>query len=701
MTFSPPADPREALAAARHQTGTFLVWFAVAPVLALLYLVAVEPVYSARALVLVAPEERTLLEPSAARPTSAREINARVDSEVAILDSESVRLATVEALELVSAPDFRPAPGPLATLRAAMGNSPATPLNGERLLGEILDKVDRATDVRRLGPTHLIQVTARSVDPRRAATLANGLAETYIRQQLRSKTESAQRGGERLRGQLTAARHHLTQAEDDLDRYMEGIVGRVGEGGGEQLRGTLSRSAVERAVLEVRLESVDGALRQRDWRDVATSLQTEALAELARSYERTEGLFDAAAPGSEAALDLSAELARLDDRLDERARSEVARLRARVAELDEAAQGTRRALREEALASDLPAGTLAELYQLQQDAGIARRHYAALLSRARQLEAEALVQVADSRIASPALVPSEPSAPDVPFVLTLAFLAGLGIGGGAAFLNARHFGGVHSEEQLARATLCRSSASVPRIGKSRGRQSVADLVVETPLSPFAEAIRRLGAAIDQSPGPAGERGRLVLVTSSLPGEGKTATALALARSWSLAGRRTLLIEADLRRPGLPQNLGLDVEHGLGDALALVDEPACDLLDAAATADPGTGATVVPGGHGHASAAARLLQSAKMREMLDDALRRYEAVILDTPPLLPVSDARCLAPLADHVLFCVRSGGTGQAELRRGLDELEAGLGGRDSVLAVLTMHSPGGATYDYYDETAG
>src|SRR5690606_13643539 len=118
--------------------------------------------------------------------------------------------------------------------------------------------------------------------------------------------------------------------------------------------------------------------------------------------------------------------------------------------------------------------------------------------------------------------------------------------------------GVTSQEQLAAALKIPVAAAIPLEGERSGQGSAADLIVETPLSDFAESIRRTRAALDQTllggtrlaPPATTPLGRVVMVCSTNPEEGKTTLALALARAYALSGRATLLVDGDLRAPAL-------------------------------------------------------------------------------------------------------------------------------------------------------
>lgn len=166
--------------------------------------------------------------------------------------------------------------------------------------------------------------------------------------------------------------------------------------------------------------------------------------------------------------------------------------------------------------------------------------------------------------------------------------------------------------------------------------------------------------------------KVVLVTSAVAEEGKTTVAASLAAAIASAGRRTLLIEADLRRPALASRLGVDQAPGLTDYLAGTATPQ-DVLRTIEFSEPQSQNGSAPSSNGHSSShlhrlvyvpsgsrtsrSAELIGSAAFRELIEEMSEPYDAVVLDAPPLLPVSDALEMLPYVDAVLLCVRESQT--------------------------------------------
>jgi len=156
--------------------------------------------------------------------------------------------------------------------------------------------------------------------------------------------------------------------------------------------------------------------------------------------------------------------------------------------------------------------------------------------------------------------------------------------------------------------------------------------------------------------------RTVAVTSPLPQEGKSTLATALAFSAAAIGRRTLLLEADLRRPVIAERLNLDLEPGLTDYLTGEADPSA-VLQAVSVA-PATNGSLVTAGQlvcivagSRTLRADELLSSSRFRELLAEVSSVYDLVVLDCAPILPVADTLEILPLVDSVVLCVRAGQT--------------------------------------------
>lgn len=318
-------------------------------------------------------------------------------------------------------------------------------------------------------------------------------------------------------------------------------------------------------------------------------------------------------------------------------------------------------------------------------ADLARNQYQTLLSRVQELDAQAALQLADTRIVSPALAPQFASFPDRRLVLPLAALLGLGLGVALAFLYENLIGGFHSEEQAEAVLRTRVAAAIPRPTPRPSQASLADLMISEPLSSFAEAVRRIRVGFHF---PSARRDQkdhsslVVMVSSTAPNEGKTTVALALARSFALSGKSTLIVDCDLRKPALHRHLSVEKSIGLTEHLE--NAGAGDLISTL-TSDPLTELTAIVGAQRSTIPTDQLLAGQRFELLIEAARRSFDVIILDTPPIGPVVDALYLAPFADAIVFLTKWSSTPQADIKRAMDSLRETARPEAEIVSVLNQ----------------
>ena len=288
------------------------------------------------------------------------------------------------------------------------------------------------------------------------------------------------------------------------------------------------------------------------------------------------------------------------------------------------------------------------------------------LSQAKITSAETTFDVRDSRVISPATKPGAPSFPKKKLILSLALVVGclIGIGGGVALdmLNSGFTTQREIEEKLGIPVLASITLLPP------GERTINGKVLDPstychmkPLSRYAEAVRtlRMGVQMADVDDPA----KVVLVTSSIPQEGKSTIALSLAFSALKAGLRTVIIDGDLRHPSVSRFFGLEKGPGLVDLLT-------GQRSVEQTIVSSNGLTVVPAGS-KSQNPPDLLGSARMKGLVENMRESYDYIIIDTPPVGPVIDAKVAMQLADKVIFVVRWQMTTREMVAQSIDGLNA------------------------------
>jgi capsular exopolysaccharide synthesis family protein len=203
--------------------------------------------------------------------------------------------------------------------------------------------------------------------------------------------------------------------------------------------------------------------------------------------------------------------------------------------------------------------------------------------------------------------------------------------------------GFRTQEQVERTLSLPVLAALPEVsGSRRTRRRAADRVIKKPMSAFAEAVRglQLGLVLAERPP------KVVVVTSSVPSEGKTTVAVSLARIASRSLRRVILVDADLRQPAVVKATNLSQPQP-GIVEALTGTP----LEECLCKDPMSDALILPGRR--LANPSDVLSSGQMTRMIQSLAESCDLLIIDSPPLLATNDARILAQFADSVLFVVR------------------------------------------------
>jgi uncharacterized protein involved in exopolysaccharide biosynthesis/Mrp family chromosome partitioning ATPase len=667
------------------------------------------PVYQASALVEVQSRDRNLLDPNGDFDMGASDM-ARVASELEIMRSDAMMLRVIDKEALTADDEFGPRLGTIDRILAFLQIRQPTLPSGEAALRRVLQNLKRAAGVSQVGLSTIVSMSIRSTDRNRAAEIANTWAQAYIDAQVTAKIDSTLNARNVLQARLGQARASMVAAEQSLDTYIDGnldrIVGETGRSDVADLGGNLHDLISERTVLSTKFSQAEASLRDKNWELLTNTLQSDALRELERQRAEVAASLAKAAGGS--AVNLRTELAGIEERLGRVADGEVADLRRAVTDNQSRETDLRQRLRTAVLSSSLPADMLGEIFEMQQSAELGRQQYQTLLSRTQDLDAQATLQIADSRIISPALAPEQAAFPNTFLSLVGAAIASLALGVGLAFFRENLVGGLLTEDQTEAVLKIPVATAMPRLGGGAGQSSLADLMLTSPLSQLPEAIRRVRATVDQrlrrfGVQPAGHHDAIVvMVTSSTASEGKSTIALSLARAYGAAHKNVCLIDCDLRRPSIEAMAGLPSSDRLITYLA-EDEPVIGTAELVVR-DKQPGVYVIGAGERADVPTDHLIGGPNFARLLTQARARFDVVILDTPPVGPVADGLYLAGYADLILFVVMSGRTSQTEARLALAQLRAARPEDGPILAVLNGQERASARYKssygyaYYSE---
>lgn len=597
----------------------------------------------------------------------------------------------------VNAPDF------LDTAEPAQSGD-ALSARDKRLLGWLSDNLS----VQPVRNTSMVTVSFEASSPQLAARIANAFTEAFVEYNLRQRRESTTQASTWLRDQLEKANQHVLNSVDQLQEHRE-AAGLVDLGGlhsvqTEQLKeATAALSFAQRARNEAeglyrrarelkaagRLDALP-SVRENSWiqelRGRAEELERQIRADEARYTDAYPALVDARDQLTAVRRQLNTALATLVDGFrtdyeiavanEEKLQQEVAALEAGVRELD------RRQLQAQAL---------------EQSVQTNRQYYDAFLEKlmetsTRQEDTVSMVaQVIDRAV--PVFTPVKPNKMRMVMLgVVLSTMAGIGI---ALLLDML-------DSTLKRREDVEDRLGIPVLGElmllGKQRANGAEMrpaieFVDEPTSAFAEDIRtiRTGVALSGMDRSA----QVLVVTSTVSGEGKSTLALNLAMALGQLGT-VLLIDADMRRPSVAKNLGLE-ERGPGLTDLVAGTVKVD--DCVREFAPG-GIDVLPAGSSLPPDPLKLLASERFERLLDHAAETYHAVVVDSAPVELVSDARMLATKATGVLYVIRADDTSYQAVRRGLSNLAET--GAPLLGAVLNQIDPKAAkSYGYYKYGSG
>lgn len=570
---------------------------------------------------------------------------ATVNTEVEVLQSRGVARKLVERLGLLDDPEFNTSLVPPArfSLGAGLGllglSQPSAPPDPQQVLDKTIDRVLAATSVSNVRQSYVFRVTMVTQSPRKSALMANTLAEVYIEDQLEVKYTATDSAVEWLAGRVSDLRLEVEQAEQAVKNF-------------NARSDLISPEALE----ALNRQSKD--LRTRiDEADIARQAAQDLFVSLSAARDTGDRILMAQAAG-DATLDRilaqpdgdSAFDARVDTILQ---RAAIDRDRATTQRMALEASYESLNARIEAQSDDL-----VQLQQLRREAEATATIYTFFLNRLKETEVQRGIQQPDSRILSEAVVPTSASAPRKPLVLALSMM--LGLMGGAALVLGREAmqNTFRSSEELTERTGLRVLGTIPRI-PARKRKQVVEYILGKPASNAAEAVRNLRTSLMLSNVDAPPQ--VILSTSSVPSEGKTTLSILLAHNIAALGKKVLLIEGDMRRRVFSSYFDIRSDVGLVGVLTGTVP-----LEQAVSHNAALGIDILhsekPNGN-----AADLYSSERFAAMLDDMRSRYDAIIIDTPPVLVVPDARVAARHVDAVVLSVRWDHTNKTQVRAALE----------------------------------
>ncbi|MFP6608445.1 MAG: polysaccharide biosynthesis tyrosine autokinase [Myxococcota bacterium] len=628
------------------------------------------PRFTATTQVLIDPRERKVADVEAVLSGLSSDAST-IESQIQVIRSRTLATRVIEQLHLERDPEFNAAlrePGVLGgTLDRFQGLFPSALV--EETAGQRQDREHSAVvdvfledlAVSQVGRrSFVITISFTAENPRTASRVANTLADFYLVEQLEAKFEATKRATDWLNERLGALRERLEASEKLVEAYRSehGLVAAAGMTVDEQqlseINAQLILGRAHLAEKRARFRHVSDLLESgagaeslaevlasqvvRDLRQQQAQLAREQ-AELASRYgDRHPRMIKIRAQSRDLGLQIESEVKRIVTNLEHEVAVASSRSRSLQSSLEQL-QG-RRSTEQVARI---------RLREFERESEANRAVYESFLGRFKETSEQSGIAEADARIISRAAVPVDPSYPRKGLFAVLGLLLSVGVGLAAVFVLERLDNGFRTGAQLEGTLGLPHLASIPELSVRDRTVEGETLALEAyvlakPLSAYVEALRSLRSAlllsnVDDPP-------RVVVLTSALPSEGKTTMTLSLGRVAARADMRTIVIDADLRHPSVAKALGFEPEVGLVELLAGQAS-----LDEVLILDEASGMYVLPVISGSAGASPPdLLGSASMRALLEKLKSEFALVLIDSAPVLVVSDTRVLGRACDKLVF---------------------------------------------------
>ena len=647
-------------------------WILIASVTALAFLIALinlartTPLYTATAQVLLEPPPKN---PSLESNTDNSFGNySFIENQLAIIKSDPLlrRVVLRERLATVKEPE----------------NTDASQESQEALQDEAVrqavNSLRGALAVSRPGQAHVLDISITSTDPARAAQLANAVANAYFVNQLDARFEAAKQASGWLSDRLVELRQQLRDSEEAVIKFRNehglarsGPTVALNEQQLADLNGKLIAARTDVAEKKTRVDFLAEVARGKKTLDslpdtfqsadkvmetlrgkLADASQRQADL-LARYNSRHPAVVNVEAEKQDIQRSIAAEMQRVIQTVN----NEYALAQARLAAIEQA-------MREATGQGGLNYDDSVRLRELERTAAVNKSLFEDFLQKAKIADEHSTFRPREARIIMPAQSGGQ-TFPNPQRVVMMALVLGLGLGVGGALAMEMLNLGFTSAKQLEELLGIPVLASVNKMEKSKLQKDgtsfpVPFYQIHYPLSVFSESIRTLRggilmADVDRPP-------KIIQVTSTVPGEGKSTIAVSLAISAASAGQKVILIDADLRHPTTSRLFGIEQKQGLVDLLT----GAVAMDDVIAFKSEHLG--IMPAGSKSLNPP-DLLGSERMKTLIAEVKKSFDYVVIDTPPVGPVIDAVIMAGLADKTIFVVRWASTHRDRIQTAVQKI--------------------------------
>ncbi|HXE33013.1 MAG TPA: polysaccharide biosynthesis tyrosine autokinase [Verrucomicrobiae bacterium] len=625
-----------------------------------------------------------------------------IETQSKILTSETLALQTIRSSGLGARPEFASPSGPSEALAIGSLENQKRPSELGAFLGSL--------SVKRVPNSRLVDVSFESTDPQFAARIVNEHIRNFQEQNIRSHYDETTRATTWLRSELEELKITVQQSEDKRIAYeRKNQIWTLDDKSNitTQRLADLNKELTDAQSERMRREALFQFAKAGDIASVPQLRDNPTLQNLNLKRQAAAGEYSDAlnqyGPNFPKVQRLQTQLKDIDQLIQKENVNTLNRIESEYRESRERENLLTQALDEQKVAANEMAERMVEYNILKREAEASKALYDGLMTKLKEVGISAALQSTNIRVVDPAMIPAYPSRPAKARNIALAFLVGLVGGIGLALMREYLDNTVKTPDDIETLARLPSLAVVPQFAGSNGNgsrrrllQGIAsnghekriELVAQhLPKSQMSEAFRALRTSLLLS--QPGRPPQVILVTSALPREGKTTAAANLAVTLAQLGDSTVLVDADLRKPGVGRLLNMASGKYAGLSSYLAGVSSLDLVTVPHPDIPNLAA--IPTGPLPPNPA-DLLSSHKLAEAIAELRTKFKFVVIDSPPIMAATDAVILSVQTDGVLLVVRSGETPKEAFTRTRDLL---VSVKCHILGVVLNAVDSGAP-DYY-----
>jgi succinoglycan biosynthesis transport protein ExoP len=625
-----------------------------------------------------------------------------IETQSKILTSETLALQTIRSSGLGARPEYASPSGPSEAVAIGSLENQKRPPELGAFLGSL--------SVRRVPTSRLMDVSFESTDPQFAARIVNEHIKNYQEQNIRSHYDETTRATTWLRNELDELRIKVQESEDQRIAYeRKNQIWTLDDKSNitTQRLADVNKALTDAQEDRMKKEALFQFAKAGDIANVPQLRDNPGLQTLMQKRETASEEYDDAlsqyGPKFPKVLRLQAQLKEMDQLIQ---KENVGTLNHIELDYREAAQREAmlvQALDRQKAEANTMAERMVEYNILKREAEASKTLYDSLMTKLKEVGISSALQSSNIRVVDPAMIPTYPSRPAKARNIALSFLVGLVGGIGLALMREYLDNTVKTPDDIETLARLPSLAVVPQFGGSNGNGSRKRLLqgISTnghdkrielvaqhlPKSQMSEAFRALRTSLLLS--QPGRPPQVILVTSALPREGKTTAAANLAVTLAQLGDSTVLVDADLRKPGVGRLLNMASGKYAGLSSYLAGVSSLDLVIVPHPDIPNLAA--IPTGPLPPNPA-DLLSSHKLAEAIAELRTKFKFVVIDSPPVMAATDAVIVSVQTDGVLLVVRSGETPKEAFTRTRDLL---VSVKCHILGVVLNAVDSGAP-DYY-----